>query len=131
MDEPKEDLLTAKIIRLLRDNPDATFRGRKPLGIVGRGGCSIICTAWIVAFAVYSIQKAAHSKWINMLPSIPEKEKGSCLRRGAAAKKSKATARQSLDNIKLRRNMVMAMQIHGNYDHSGTDYAEQIGRAHV
>jgi hypothetical protein len=54
-----------------------------------------------VAFAVHSIQKAAHSKWINMLPSITEK-KGSCLRRGAAAKKFKATARQSLDNIKLK-----------------------------
>ena len=37
-----------------------------------------------------------------MLPSITEKEKGSCLRRGAAAKKFKETARQSLDNIKLK-----------------------------
>lgn len=37
-----------------------------------------------------------------MLLSITEKEKGNCLRRGAAAKKFKATARQSLDNIKLK-----------------------------
>ena len=37
-----------------------------------------------------------------LLTTAEKKEKGSCLRRGAAAKQLKATEKKSLDNINLK-----------------------------